>query len=186
MGTDLAYTYKKSNNSRPNLLILSFVVLLSILFCASTAYAVDITLEWIGSAGADGYRLFYREEGQSYTYNLPDWEGATTTATIYGLDDNSTYHFVARAFNQYGESGDSNEETYDGLNQPPTASFAASPTTGDAPLSVSFNASGSTDPDGTIVSYSWVFSDGGSATGVSPSAHLQFSRQLHGDSYRDR
>ncbi len=37
-------------------------------------------------------------------------------------------------------------------NQPPTASFTATPSSGDAPLLVAFDASGSGDADGTIVS----------------------------------
>jgi len=50
-------------------------------------------------------------------------------------------------------------------NEAPTAGFSASPTTGPAPLIVTFNASASTDPDGTIASYQWSFGDGGTATG---------------------
>ena len=52
------------------------------------------------------------------------------------------------------------------LNQPPTAVASATPTSGTAPLLVSFNASGSSDPDGSIASYAWTFGDGGTATGV--------------------
>ncbi|PNV86217.1 MAG: hypothetical protein C0610_07815, partial [Desulfobacteraceae bacterium] len=90
---------------------------------------------------------------------------------IPGLDESTTYHFVVRAFNDNGESGNSNEEHLypSGTNQAPTASFTATPTSGDAPLAVSFNASASSDPDGTIVSYSWNFGDGATATGVSRS-----------------
>ena len=51
-------------------------------------------------------------------------------------------------------------------NEVPTAAFSATPTTGQAPLTVTFNASASADPDGTIASYAWQFGDGGSATGV--------------------
>ena len=51
-------------------------------------------------------------------------------------------------------------------NQTPTSSFIATmPTTGDAPLEVSLDASGSEDADGTIVSYSWSFGDGAADTG---------------------
>jgi len=60
-----------------------------------------------------GYRIFYREEGQSYNYEELAWEGSETTCTIYNLDDNATYYFVARAFDTRGsESGDSNEACY--------------------------------------------------------------------------
>jgi len=50
-------------------------------------------------------------------------------------------------------------------NQPPIASFTANPTSGVAPLEVSFNASGSSDPDGNIVSYEWDFEDGDTGSG---------------------
>jgi len=46
------------------------------------------------------------------------------------------------------------------------SSETAAPSTGGTPLTVSFNAAGSSDPDGSIVSYQWSFGDGGSATGV--------------------
>lgn len=52
-------------------------------------------------------------------------------------------------------------------NVPPTASFAADCTD----LTCSLDASASTDPDGTIVSYSWDFGDGQTATGATAS-HL--------------
>ncbi|WAH98259.1 fibronectin type III domain-containing protein [Arthrobacter sp. MMS18-M83] len=51
-------------------------------------------------------------------------------------------------------------------NQPPTASFTSS-TSG---LTATFDGSASTDPNGTVVSYSWDFGDGSPAgTGVNPS-----------------
>lgn len=51
-------------------------------------------------------------------------------------------------------------------NSPPVASFTCNPPSGGAPLSVSFNASGSYDSDGNIVSYQWSFGDGSSGTGA--------------------
>jgi len=54
-------------------------------------------------------------------------------------------------------------------NQPPIASASASPTSGTAPLAVSFNGASSSDPDGTITSYAWDFGDGTSGTGVTAS-----------------
>jgi PKD repeat protein len=54
-------------------------------------------------------------------------------------------------------------------NQPPVASFTASPASGTAPLAVGVDASASTDPDGSIASYAWTFGDGSAATGVSSS-----------------
>ena len=54
-------------------------------------------------------------------------------------------------------------------NLPPTAVASATPTSGVAPLPVNFNGSGSSDPDGSIVSYAWTFGDGGAGSGVAPS-----------------
>jgi hypothetical protein len=48
----------------------------------------------------------------------------------------------------------------DNPNYAPTAAITATPTTGTAPLVVSFNGSGSSDLDGSIASYSWNFGDG--------------------------
>lgn len=54
-------------------------------------------------------------------------------------------------------------------NQAPTASFAASPSNGEAPLAVALDASASNDPDGSIVAYDWTFGDGTSAAGATTS-----------------
>ena len=52
-------------------------------------------------------------------------------------------------------------------NQAPLASFTATPSSGNVPLFVAFDAAGSTDSDGTIDNYDWTFDDGATATGVS-------------------
>jgi len=50
-------------------------------------------------------------------------------------------------------------------NKPPKASFTTSPRQGNAPFTVSLNASTSFDPDGSITSYQWSSSDGQTANG---------------------
>jgi glucose/arabinose dehydrogenase len=62
--------------------------------------------------------------------------------------------------------------TYAAANQPPTAAITASPTNGPVPLAVSFDGTGSSDPEGGPLSYSWDLNgDGtfGDATGPTPS-----------------
>jgi YVTN family beta-propeller protein len=52
-------------------------------------------------------------------------------------------------------------------DQSPTAAFSAPSATATVPAL--FSGAASTDPDGTVASWSWAFGDGGSATGVGPS-----------------
>ncbi len=52
-------------------------------------------------------------------------------------------------------------------NQAPTA-VANGPYTGEKGVAVSFSSAGSSDSDGTIVSYAWDFGDGGTSTAVNP------------------
>ncbi len=65
-----------------------------------------------------------------------------------------------------------------GGNQPPVASLSANPLSGDAPLNVSFDASASFDPDGSIVDFSWDFDGNGvydQSTGTSPFAGATYT-----------
>ncbi|WP_256793606.1 PKD domain-containing protein [Terrabacter sp. Ter38] len=56
-------------------------------------------------------------------------------------------------------------------NAAPVASF----TTGTNGLVVTVNGSASTDPDGTIATYAWIFGDGGTATTPTPTANHTYA-----------
>ena len=137
--------------------VLFLAVLAPILFLfPQNVYAADVTLAWDANSEEDlaGYRIFYREEGQNYDYNVPGWEGSDTTCTISNLNDNTTYYFVARAFDTSGtESGNSDEVCYQ-PNIAPTADAGADQTVNEG-VTVTLNGSNSTDPDGSITSYLW-------------------------------
>ncbi|HHJ19688.1 MAG TPA: PKD domain-containing protein, partial [Gammaproteobacteria bacterium] len=54
-------------------------------------------------------------------------------------------------------------------NTAPQAAYSFTPTSGNAPLKVSFDASSSTDAEGAIKSYQWQFENGETATGKTAS-----------------
>ncbi|HEV8278265.1 MAG TPA: PQQ-dependent sugar dehydrogenase [Streptosporangiaceae bacterium] len=70
------------------------------------------------------------------------------------------------------DDGTVHRVTYTAANQPPTAVISANPTSGPVPLTVSFGSTGSSDPEGKPLSYSWDLNgDGtfGDATGPTAS-----------------
>lgn len=59
-----------------------------------------------------------------------------------------------------------------GASQPPIADFTFTPTTGGIPLTVTFNGSPSSTPNGSITNYSWDFGDGTSTSGSFQITHI--------------
>ena len=66
--------------------------------------------------------------------------------------------------------------TYTAANQPPTAVITANPTNGPVPLSVNFDGTGSSDPEGRPLSYSWDLNgDGTFGDATSPTASYTYT-----------
>lgn len=101
---------KAKNNVTLCICLLALMVLF-----VGTVRADLVTLAWDANTEPDlaGYRIFKHAEGGSYDYANPDWQGTATTCSISAPLQDTTYYFVARAFDASGnESGDSNEVSY--------------------------------------------------------------------------
>jgi PKD repeat protein len=106
----------------------------------------------------------------SYEWDLGNGE----TVTDSGGSITQTYGEVGEfavtvtATNEYGNT-DTASVIVTVESQSPEASFTVDQTTGDTDTAFSFNANGSTDPDGTALTYTWNFGDGTTATGKTTS-----------------
>src|SRR5207249_968838 len=102
---------------------------------------------------------------QSYTWTFGDGTPASTLANpshTYSTKGNYTATLVVKDNEGLSSSAATVAITVNAPNgrrdhghRPPVASAAGTPTSGVAPLAVSFSSAGSSDPDGTIQSYSW-------------------------------
>src|SRR4029453_1038765 len=93
-----------------------------------------------------------------------------------GLGGSSAVHlrFGPRAGGQalyyttYANGGEVRRIYFSAANGVPTASMTASPTNGAAPLTVNFNGSASSDPDGDPLTWLWDFGEGRTAPPTVP------------------
>jgi len=76
-----------------------------------------------------------------------------------GAGDTGSFTVTFRAANALSGTAQTNV-VVTRPNQPPSAALAMTPRTGNAPLAVAASASGSSDPEGSILSYRFDFGDG--------------------------
>ncbi len=144
------------------------------------ASAAQATLGWDANTEADlaGY-IVYTKTGASpakdsydreITLALSDLSSAGSPEyEVANLSDSETTFFAVTAYDLANNESDLSEVVSYTPEVPanlvPKASLVASPSSGEAPLAVSFDATASEDSDGTIVSYSWHFGDDEAGTG---------------------
>jgi hypothetical protein len=160
--------FRKTFLSSANFLVFA-ICMFSLFFSPCSVWAVNVTLTWNANTEDDlaGYRIFYREEGQSYNYNSPAYEGTATTCIVPNLDDNTTYYFVVRAFDTSdNESTDSTEACYL-PNRPPVLNSIGAKTVNENEL-LEFTITAS-DPDADTLTYT----AGNLPTGASFDANQQ-------------
>jgi PKD repeat protein len=103
----------------------------------------------------------------SYSWSFGDGTTGAGVTTSHTYTAAGTYTARLTVTDNQGATGTlSSTITVSGANQTPAASFTATPTTGTAPLVVSFNGASSSDPDGSISSYAWSFGDGTTGSGA--------------------
>ena len=131
-----------------------FWVLLVLTFAVSSQ-AGELRLAWDPVGQAPGYRLHYGETSGRYTKVVP--VGNTSSYRLTGLQEGRQYCVAATAYDatRAVESGFSNEvcATIPGVTTAPTAAFSGKPTSGTAPLTVTFTDSSK----GQITDRCWDF-----------------------------
>jgi PKD repeat protein len=110
------------------------------------------------AAGSDLTDLFFRKDDHAYI--------AALTPPL-SLSNNLLFTMTASIADNAGNTRTQSVQFFVAITspQPPTASFTASATNGLAPLTVNFDASGSTDSDAKIMRWEWYFGDGTTALG---------------------
>ncbi|MCP5049202.1 MAG: PKD domain-containing protein, partial [bacterium] len=125
----------------------------------------DVTFDGSGSSDGDG-------DIRTYTWDFGDGTTGTgeTASHTYTADTTTPFTVTLTVTDDLGGTGVTTRDvTVLGTNVPPVASFTFSPAAPTTGTTVFFNASSSTDEDGSIASYSWDFGNGSSTGGVSPS-----------------
>ncbi len=117
--------------------------------------------------------------GLALATSTPSGMGATLSSSVTGGTYTVTVDGVGTgdaltAYTDYGSLGrylvEGSWPALEVTNQPPVAStLGTTPTSGTAPLTVQFNGTQSSDPDGIIAGYNWSFGDGGTSILATPS-----------------
>ena len=140
---------------------------IAVLTSNTTSGITPLNISFNGSASTD-------PDGDALTYGWDFGDGTTAfgIAADKTFDVAGTYEVTLTVTDTEGLASSDTTTiivTTLGVNVAPVAVISASTTSGLAPLSVSLDASGSTDADGDALTYTWSFEDGTTATGVTVS-----------------
>ncbi|MCW4033803.1 MAG: PKD domain-containing protein [Candidatus Bathyarchaeota archaeon] len=106
-------------------------------------------------------------DGSIVAYEWDFGDGTTATGTVVShVYSNKGTIIVTLTVTDNNAATGTASSTVTVMNIAPNAAFTASANTAKTEQTISFDASRSSDPDGTIVNYLWDFGDGTTATGV--------------------
>jgi PKD repeat protein len=126
---------------------------------ATTASTYDVlAFDASTSYDADGWI-------DSYLWDFGDGTSNTGVAPTHFYSDNGVYTVTLTVIDNDGE-GNTTSQSITIVNQPPIASIVMNATAVSTGEGLAFDASDSSDVDGTIVSYLWDFGDGNTAMGL--------------------
>lgn len=112
----------------------------------------------------------------SYTWSFGDGQYAYEASPVHTYQSTGAYMATATVTDNAGAIASAsvtiNVTSGPPTNQPPQVSIAASPTSGQVPLTVNFTPA-AYDPDGYIASYSWSFGDGQYSSAFNPAHTYQ-------------
>ena len=119
-----------------------------------------VQLSSAGSSDSDGAISSYAWSfGNGATSTSPNPSAVYNTPGTYSVS-------LTVTDNDGASSVKSTTVTVSPPNLPPVPTISATPLSGSAPLLVNLNGAGSSDPDGSVVSYAWDFGNGQTATGA--------------------
>ena len=131
----------------------------------------SITFDASGSADAAGLRA---QTIVDYQWDFGDGAQSTGRVVTHRYGDDGEYD-VKLTLTDHSNATTSLAKTITVANRAPTASIAANPDSGSAPLTVDFSGADSSDADGNIQTYAWDFGDTSGASGRTASHTFETS-----------
>ena len=127
---------------------------------STTQAAVNQSISFDGSASRDPDGTI-----TAYAWNFGDGTTANQATAQHAYASPGSYTVVLTVTDDEGATGQASTQiNVASDNNPPVAHITASKIQAEINEAITFDASGSTDSDGSVASYAWTFGDGGTST----------------------